>query len=239
MNLLNLLFNKKMIRKRLIIGLALNYQIKNNILNFLKLINFIFSSILKIDLIIISTQNHEKLSFFENILINENKSYLFDFSNYHEMINKCNLMDDDILFAFNDTFGNGRKLGIGLFIFILASLIMCIYSNTIKKIYCPFDEDDYGYWICPYFFIGKIVNLKNLNFTNWGLCSKKINKQIKLKLVYWLNNEWRSRLNVTSRQKKVKYRILIIERELINSFELNEIYKFSKKNVLRALNSFI
>jgi hypothetical protein len=228
-----------MIRKRLIIGLALNYQIKNNIFNFLKLINFIFSSILKIDLKIISTQNDEKLLFFKNILINENKSYLFDFSNYHEMINQSNLMDDDILFAFNDTFGNGRKLGIGLFIFILVSLIMCIFSNTIKKIYCPIDEDEYGYWICPYFFIGKIVNLKNLNFTDWRLCSKKINKQIKLKLIYWLNNKWRSRLNATCSQKKIKYRVLIIERELINTLEFNQICKFSKKNLLRALNSFI
>ena len=65
-----------------------------------------------------------------------------------------------IVFAFNDTLGNGRKLNLPLMLFIIQNI------NNIKKnkydICCPIDSNARDFWICPYFFLGKISSIKTL-----------------------------------------------------------------------------
>jgi len=143
------------------------------------------------------------------------------------------------LFALNDTLGSGRKLGLGLYLFIFFSLWECFNNNNSRNLFCPVDFDEHETWICPYFFIGKRIYLKKLNFINWKLCSKNIDKKIKIKLITWLNKQWRSRETADYKQIRTKYKVLLLERRLVHIDEMNAICKYSRKSFFRVLNTII
>ena len=224
--------------RRLVICLALDKKIQLNIVILIKILIFLSRNIFKCDYIIISTQNSKYLSRFNKYIIKDNNS-LFDFSRYNDIIH-CNFVKDtDILFALNDTLGSGRKLGIGLYLFILHSLWESFNRKNSRNLYCPVDSDEYDSWICPYFFIGKRKYLKKLNFINWKLCSNSIDKNLKIKLISWLNNHWRSREFSNYKQYRTKYKVLLLERCLVDISEMKKVGKYSKKSFFRVLNSII
>ena len=108
---------------------------------------------------------------------------LFDFSRFDSGL-KYIKERNSIIFAFNDTLGNGRKLKLPLFIYILSSIFL-IYKDKID-ISCPIDEKGKEFWMCPYFFIGKLEILKSLNWLNYRKGIKYLNESQIFELKNWI-----------------------------------------------------
>ena len=136
---------------------------------------------------------------------------LFDFSRFDSGL-KYIKDSNSIIFGFNDTLGNGRKLNLPIFIYILSSFFL-IKKNKID-ISCPIDENAKDFWICPYFFVGKHKILKSLNWINHKKGMEYLNElQIK-ELKNWIKNGWRRSNSATDEQKHTKFLTLILERTL-------------------------
>mgnify|MGYP001422843176 CR=1 FL=1 len=159
---------------------------------------------------------------------------LFDFSRFNSGLQYIK-DSNSIIFGFNDTLGNGRKLNFPLFIYILLSIFL-INKNKID-ISCPIDENEKEFWMCPYFFIGNYKILKSLNWIDHKKGIEYLTDiQIK-ELKKWINNGWRRSDFATDEQKHTKYLTLILERTLLIDKNLIKIRKFSKKSIYRKLNS--
>ncbi len=198
------------------------------------LIKFI-SIFFKSDLIVYINNEIKKpkLHNLKIIKINMDDS-LFDFSRFDSGL-KYIKDSNSIIFGFNDTLGNGRKLNLPLFIYILSSFFL-IKKNKID-ISCPIDENGKEFWICPYFFVGKHKILKSLNWINHKEGMEYLTDiQIK-ELKNWIQNGWRRSHTATNEQKHTKYLTLILERTLLKKKNLIKIRKFSKKSIYRKLNS--
>ena len=159
---------------------------------------------------------------------------LFDFSRYYsglEAIKESNY----IVFAFNDTLGNGRKLNLPLMLFIIQNI------NNIKKnkydICCPIDSKARDFWICPYFFLGKISSIKKLNWIDHEKALGLLNKSQISELDEWIQKGWRRSNSSTIIQKKIKYKTLALERTLLKNKYKFKINGFSKKTLIRKLNA--
>ena len=159
---------------------------------------------------------------------------LFDFSRFYSGL-KYIKESNSIILGFNDTLGNGRKLNIPLFFYILSSIFL-INKNQID-ISCPIDENEKEFWMCPYFFVGKYQVLKSLNWINHKKGIKYLTKPQIKELKDWLQNGWRRSNTATDQQKYTKYLTLILERTLLIDRKLIKIRKFSKKSIYRKLNS--
>ncbi len=177
-----------------------------------------------------------KIPNLRNIDIREIKmeDNLFDFSRYYSGLS-CVKNKNSIVFGFNDTLGNGRKLNIPLFIFILTSILF-IKKNKIE-ISCPIDSDKKNTWICPYFFIGKIETLKSLNWINHKKGIQYLDDFEINQIKSWIKNGWRRSLTATEDQKYKKYLTLILERALLKEKRYLKIRQFSRKSIYRKLNA--
>ena len=160
---------------------------------------------------------------------------LFDFSRYYASLSFIQ-NKQSIVFGFNDTLGNGRKLNIPLFIFILSS-IFSIKKNKID-ISCPIDSNAKDFWICPYFFIGKTETLKSLNWIDHEKGLKYLDQLQINQIKNWIENGWRRSNSATDEQKYKKYLTLILERTLLESNKFLRIRQFSRKSIYRILNAF-
>ena len=169
-----------------------------------------------------------------NLKIIEMEKDLFDFSRYFSSLNKVK-DDTSIIFAFNDTLGNGRKLNLPLIFFIISS-IYCVKKNKYD-ICCPIDRSKKDYWICPYFFIGNLKSLKNLNWTNYQKSLKRLSKIQIQELHKWLENGWRRAQKATQKQKETKFLTLVLEKTLLVDVPNIKIRSFSRRSILRQLNS--
>ena len=225
---------------KIFIGLALNENINNPALRaisiIIKFVKYFFyydvTVLVPIGICLPSLQcSHIKYS---------DDDSLFDFSRYRRMLSLEALNDNDILFAFNDTLGSGRKLNSGLLIYIFMAFFLLLSNQFSRyRIFAPLDSDEHGLWVCPYFFIGKVSYLRTLNFSNWIIARGQIEKRMRYRLVEWLKIGWRGAKYTTFKQKRTKYKTLILERNLISSTELSGFsFMFSRSNLLRILNSF-
>ena len=161
---------------------------------------------------------------------------LFDFSRFNSGLNYIK-ESNSIIFGFNDTLGNGRKLNIPLFIYILSSIFLI--KNNKFDISCPIDENEKEFWMCPYFFIGKYEILKSLNWINHKKAMGYLSKTQINELKNWIKNGWRRSNTSTSKQKHTKYLTLILEKTLLIDKKFIKIRKFSRKSMYRKLNSIL
>jgi hypothetical protein len=226
--------------KRIIIGLALSYKLNPIMFRRVSLLIFIFKIFFKYEVIILSPNNLDFSSIGCTNYRFEDDDSLFDFSRYHRIVNSPILRENDVLFMFNDTLGNGRKFNFGLILFVIISIFLLTQNILVKIHLCaPVDSDSQSRWVCPYFMIGRTSFLRSLNFTNWKVSQALLNKSIRYKLVDWLNRGWRRADYATASQKKIKYKTLLLERTLLSDFAIsNNVLKFSRSNPFRILNSF-
>jgi len=229
-------------KKKIIIGFSLsdpvNQKAERGITRLILFINLF----LRCDLLFLLPHNHLIPKFLSgyNVKYFKNDSSLFDFSRYSRIISSDTLSDEDILFAFNDTLGNGRKFNLGLQFFIYLSFAILFFNFPQKIHFCaPVDKDKDGIWISPYFFIGKIWFIKRLNFTNFRKLEALSNDSLKFKLQKWLKNGWRSSRITSLCKKRIKYRTLLLERSLISEEIIKKnVLRFSRSSFLRIINSF-
>jgi len=226
--------------KKVIIGLALNKNINNAALHFVLIIIKYVRYFFKCDVSILLPDNISFPSLQCEVIKYPDDVSLFDFSRYHRMLSLKALSDNDILIAFNDTLGSGRKLNTGLLIYIFIALYLLLSDRFPRyRFFAPVDSDEYNLWVCPYFFVGEVAFLKTLNFSNWIAARGHIEKSTRYRFVEWLKVGWRGAQNTTCKQKRTKFKTLILERNLINSTELSKFsFMFSRSNLLRILNSF-
>ncbi len=228
--------NKK---KRIVIGLAIDETPNQQVLLLINRINYFIGKLLDFNVLIISSS-----PFFENkfkcpyISLNDDPS-LFDFSRYNNILSAEPLKDTDVIFAFNDTLANGRKLNEGLYLFIFFGLVSLLYSRPGNyQIWAPVDSSQNCSWICPYFFIGNVGFLRTLNFIDWNLSKSLISKSDRRLMAKWTAVGWRRATKSTLHQKKIKYKTLLLERTLVGADDISKVVcKFSKLNILRMLNS--
>ena len=223
------------------VGLALNSQLNTLAEIFIrKLIKFV-ENFLKYKIVLIAPTNIILPKFPCKIIYYMDDSSLFDFSRYNRILLSKSLAADDILIAFNDTLGAGRKLNLGLRFYIYISLYILSFDTKNRfNFFAPVDKDDYSLWICPYFFVGKIKFIRKLNFINWLPSRSYLPKPIRYKLIEWIYYSWRGSKNSSNKQKKIKYKTLLLERTLINTNEINRMnFMFSRRNLLRIVNSLL
>jgi hypothetical protein len=229
----------KNFKKKIIIGLALSMPLNNTVsLTLVRLFNLIHF-FLRIE-IIICLPNSQNITDFSYKYINYiDDNSLFDFSRYYCIANLPEVNDNDILFMFNDTLGNGRKVNTGLFLFILFA-ICCLNFEILRKyqLYSPVDSDEYGMWISPYFLISNAYYIRKLNFNNWKFARNKTQRTIRKKLISWLYRGWRNSTTSSLLTKRRKYKTLLLERNLLSQNEIKyNVCKFSKYNLFRIINS--
>lgn len=223
------------------IGLALNENINHSAFLLIKKLTYFINSFLKMDVIIVSPINLQLPHINTKIIYYNDNDELFDFSRYNQILLILKDYEDNIIFTFNDTLGSGRKNNFGLFLYIILSIFL-LHKIEFKfpKIFAPLDKDKYNnYWICPYFLISKVNSLKLLNFVDWKVASKKLPKSVKIDLIIWINNYWRRAFNSTSKQKRIKYKTLILERSLIKNKIIDLNFMYSRKNIFRIINKFL
>ena len=230
-------------KKKIIIGFSLSDPINRNAERGITRLILFINVFLRCDLLFLLPHNHLIPKFLSgyNVKYFKNDSSLFDFSRYSRIISCDTLRDKDILFAFNDTLGNGRKFNLGLQVFIYLSFTILFFNFSQKIFFCaPVDKDKDGIWISPYFFIGNVWFIKRLNFTNFRRLEAFSNDSLKFKLQNWLDNGWRSSRIASSYKKKVKYRTLLLERSLISEGIIKKnVLQFSRSSFLRIINSFL
>ena len=185
--------------------------------------------------IIVSNSSFVPVKLRPSIEVQDLSGYLFDFSRYYDGLRYAN--KQDVIFMFNDTLGNGRKLNLGLTIFIILSVFLI--KNDLYEIASPVDKDQYGLWICPYFIVGKHHNLNKLNWINYEEALKKTSKPILKKCKVWVNENWRNAKTATIMQKEIKYKTLVLERNLIEEVLISRLFRFDRSNILRMLNAII
>ena len=227
---------------KFIIGLALNYPLNricnDKIINLIKLLSQIFA----FEVIIIGPSHLKPIFIPERrykFIVYEDDKSLFDFSRYNAILNQCNINNNDILFAFNDTLGNGRKFNIGLFLYLIIAFFL-LFTDKKKKfnIFAPFDRDQKNSWVCPYFFIGRVDFLRSLNFIDWKFAYKLLSKGVRRELILWLNSAWRNSEVATKEQRNIKFKTLVLEKALIKSFGLKSfIFMFTRFNIFRIINA--
>lgn len=203
----------------------------------IELINQISSYFYKYKVVVYMPNVISNIFFKDNIIVRSifMNADLFDFSRYDSGIKAVKNEWSPIL-CFNDTLGNGRKLNKPLVYFIIKSIELCIKS--VNSFAAPFDRDEYGEWICPYFFISTKLVLKELNFTNFEKARKMITRHQYYKIIEWIDSGWRNSSLSTKNQKDIKLKTLILERALLHSIEKStKIKKFNKYSLYRILNS--
>ena len=227
---------------KFVIGLALNGPLNDVCINKLKNIIRVITYYFKLEVIIIAPNNF-------SLVIIPNVQYqfvtyaddgcLFDFSRYHRILYSSVLKNDDILFAFNDTLGNGRKFNSGLYLYLYIVLFLLLNDKKKKyNIFAPIDSDGKESWMCPYFFIGRVGFLRSLNFIDWVSAYKLICKSVRRKLIMWLNTGWRHARIASKEQRSIKFKTLILERAILKSFRRSKFtFMFSRSNLLRVINS--
>jgi hypothetical protein len=227
-------------KPKIIIGLALNKNINNAALHAILIIIKYVKYFFKCDVLILLPIDISLPSLECEVIKYPDDDSLFDFSRYHRMLSLNALSDKDILIAFNDTLGCGRKLNTGLRVYIFIALYLLLSGRFPRyRFFAPVDSDEYNMWVCPYFFVGKVAFLRTLNFSNWIAAREHIEKSTRYRLIKWLKVGWRGAQNTTCKQKRTKFKTLMLERNLINSTELSKFsFMFSRSNFLRILNSF-
>lgn len=227
-------------KPKIIIGLALNKNINSAAWRFVLIIIKCAKYYFKCDVSILTPINISLPSLQCEVIKYPDDGSLFDFSRYNRMLSLRTLSDNDIFIAFNDTLGSGRKLNTGLRIYIIIALYILLSDRFPRyRFFAPVDSDEYNLWVCPYFFVGKVAFLRTLNFSNWIAARGHIEKSTRYRLVEWLKVGWRGAQNTTCKQKRTKFKTLILERNLINSTELSKFsFMFSRSNLLRIMNSF-
>ncbi len=224
------------------IGLALNEPLNHKCINKLKnLIQFV-TRYLSFEVIVIAPNNlllpkiPNTYCYFTTY---DDDDSLFDFSRYHRILSLSELKENDILFAFNDTLGNGRKFNFGLYIYLLMALFLLLNDKRKKyNILAPLDSDSNGIWLCPYFFIGRVEFLRSLNFNDWTSAYKLICKPVRRSIVMWLNFGWRHSRTASKQQRNTKFKTLILERAILQTFKKSNLFfMFSRTNFFRIINS--
>jgi hypothetical protein len=162
---------------------------------------------------------------------------LYDFSRYQSALSCSEIQPNDTVFMFNDTLGNGRNFGFFLMVFILQSLISI--KRGKRELCGPYDSDQYGSWLCPYFVIGLAHKLQELNFIDYKAAEENTRPEVLFKIENWIKSSWRHSNSSTSKQKETKRKTLILERELLTDSQKKKMLKFSKYSFLRMLNSKI
>lgn len=219
--------------KKIYIIAATQYKLNKKQIFLINLIKNIFRN--KVTLL-----SNNKLSINKKLKVNaikiEMDDSLFDFSRYFSAISFIK-DKESIIFAFNDTLGNGRKLNFGLYVFIIISLFFI--KLEIYDFASPVDKSFSERWICPYFFLGKYVVTSTMNWTNYDDVIKKLNSNTLTKLHFWVNSKWRQADNSSNLQKEIKVKTLILERNLINNIYKNKykIFAFNKYSIFRIINS--
>ncbi len=227
---------------KFVIGLALNEPLNDVCINKLKNIIRILTCYFKIEVIIIAPNNFSFVTI-PNIqyqfVTYADDGCLFDFSRYHRILCSSVLKNDDILFAFNDTLGNGRKFHSGLYLYLYIVLFLLLNDKKKKfEVFAPLDSDGRESWMCPYFFIGRVGSLRSLNFIDWISAYKLVCKSVRRDLIMWLNTGWRHARIASKEQRNIKFKTLILERAILSSFRRNKlIFMFSRSNLFRILNS--
>ena len=220
-------------RSKIIIIAATQHPVNLTTLNWIKVIRFILKNS---ECILLQNKIHESVRLLNVDVVGiEMDDSLYDFSRYRSALLRSEILPNDIVFMFNDTLGNGRKFGFFLMIFVLKSLISI--NNGKHDICGPYDYDHHGSWLCPYFVIGSAHELRKLNLTDYRAAEASIRPEILVKIDNWLNSSWRHSRSSTSKQKEIKRKTLILERELLTDRQKKNMYKFSKYSVLRMLNS--
>jgi hypothetical protein len=227
---------------RFVIGLALNAPLNDVCINKIKFIIRILTNYSKYTVCIIAPNN------FSEIIIPDvqyqfstyyDDDSLFDFSRYNRILCSSELQDDDILLAFNDTLGNGRKFNLGLFLYFV--IVLFILLNDRKKnfnMFAPIDSDTKESWMCPYFFIGRVSFLRTLNFIDYLTAYTLISKSVRRNLTLWIKIGWRQAQIASKKQKNIKFKTLILERALLKADRKNKlVFMFSRSNLFRIINS--
>ena len=173
------------------------------------------------------------------IFTNINKRYiemndeLFDFSRYYSALE--NIKEDPIILAFNDTLGKGRKLNIPLYLFIIRSIMLI--KKKKYNLCAPIDNDKESKWLCPYFFISRRSILIKFNWINHEKARLNTPQNEIDKMENWTLNGWRSSEIATEKQRKIKLKTLILEKQLLKNQQNIKINAFSKYSIWRILNS--
>jgi hypothetical protein len=179
-----------------------------------------------------------ELTFPDCVLRLEDDDSLFDFSRYAKLIAGVPSSDDDIFVLLNDTLAKGRKFNLGLKIFIFLAIFVLVFSRGKRQIWAPVDSDFFGRWVCPYIMIGRLGAIRRINFTDWRLAGSDLSRELKVKLVEWINLSWRRSSNATNQQKMIKYRTLLLERGLVSSEQISrKVVAFKRSSILRLLNA--
>ena len=163
----------------------------------------------------------------------EMNSELFDFSRYHSALEK--IKEDCIILAFNDTLGKGRKLNIPLYIYIIRSIMLI--KKKKYNLCAPIDYDKESKWLCPYFFISRRSILIKFNWLNHEKALLNTPQYEIDKMENWTLNRWRSADIATEKQRKIKLKTLILEKQLLENQQNIKINAFSKYSIWRILNS--
>jgi len=196
-----------------------------------RLLSFLFDGV---GLRIKSSFEADNLKCLNNVELLELHDYLFDFGRYHALLNTCH--NNEIVIAFNDTFGNGRNLNYGAILFILISILLVKFN--LVKVAGPVDRDQNGCWLSPYFFIGRAEYLQNLNWVDFKLAKRSTSYQVKSSIHHWLQNGWRNRSVVSRRKMYIKLKTLYLERALID-FNNVKVFSFSRRSIFRQINRFL
>jgi hypothetical protein len=212
-------------RRRVAIGLAISERPNKKILNLIHSINFFIGKLHGYELLIISCSPYIDLKLIPNHISLNDSPLLYDFSRYHSILSEAELLDSDILFAFNDTLAIGRKLNFGLYVFIFIALMSMLHRRFKKyQLWAPVDSNQSCSWVSPYFFIGNVEYLRTLNFTNWIKSKSCVSKGDRRGMVDWVNCGWRRSEVSTIRQKKIKYKTLLLERTLVSESDIKKVY---------------
>lgn len=161
---------------------------------------------------------------------------LLDFSKYSDFLALDNPAENTLLI--NDTLGSGRKFKFGLWIYLYISCVL-IHLKLIT-IAAPVDSDKNRRWICPYFILGRISHLKEMNWHDWERAKRELSDDELSRIDKWVAENWRSRKNASQKQIDAKKKTLFLERCLINDLvKTSSFFAFSRRNPLRWLNSLI